>query len=115
MISFTTAAARKPVGVAGFTMVGTPARKAGASFSSMPHTGKLKALICTATPGMRVWMCVPRNEPSLDSTSGGPSTMTCEFGSSRRPLDPKVNRTPMPPSMSTMESIFVAPVFADSS
>jgi hypothetical protein len=35
-------------------MVGTPAMKAGASFSSMPQTGKLKALIWTATPGMRV-------------------------------------------------------------
>ena len=29
---------------------GTP----GANFSSDPHTGKLKALICTATPGRRV-------------------------------------------------------------
>ena len=28
--------------------------KAGASFSSMPQTGKLKALICTATPGREV-------------------------------------------------------------
>jgi len=43
-----------PDGVAGFTSVGMPARKAGANFSSDPHTGKLKALICTATPGNRV-------------------------------------------------------------
>ena len=53
-IALTTAAATYPVGVAGLTMVGTPAMKAGANFSSMPQTGKLKALICTATPGMRV-------------------------------------------------------------
>ena len=50
----THASATYAVGVAGFTIVGTPARKAGANFSSEPHTGKLKALICTATPGSRV-------------------------------------------------------------
>ena len=42
------------MGVAGFTRVGMPARKAGANFSSEPQTGKLNALICTATPGSRV-------------------------------------------------------------
>ena len=45
----------------------------------------------------------------------GPSTTTWELGSSRRPLEPNVKSTPMPPSMSTMESILVAPVCADSS
>ena len=35
-------------------MVGNPARNAGASFSNIPQTGKLKALIWTATPGMEV-------------------------------------------------------------
>ena len=45
----------------------------------------------------------------------GPSTTTWELGSSRRPLDPNVNSTPMPPSMSIMESILVAPVCAESS
>ena len=60
-------------------------------------------------------MCSPANEPSRDSTSMGPSTTTWELGSSRRPLDPKVNSTPMPPSMSIMESILVAPVCAESS
>ncbi len=44
----------------------------------------------------------------------GPSTTTWELGSSRRPLDPKVNRTPIPPSMSIIESILVAPVWAES-
>ena len=39
---------------AGFTIDGTPAMNAGASFSRNPHTGKLYALICTATPGRRV-------------------------------------------------------------
>ncbi len=53
-MSRTHASVTYPVGVAGFTMVGTPAMNAGANFSSMPHTGKLNALICTATPGTRV-------------------------------------------------------------
>jgi hypothetical protein len=42
------------VGEAGLTIVGTPAMNAGANFSSMPQTGKLKALIWQATPGIRV-------------------------------------------------------------
>ena len=37
---------------AGFTIAGAPAASVGASFSSMPHTGKLKALICTAAPSL---------------------------------------------------------------
>ena len=45
---------RRRSGVAGLTMLGTPARKAGANFSSMPQTGKLKALTWKATPGTRV-------------------------------------------------------------
>ena len=59
-------------------------------------------------------MCSPAKEPSLDSTSMGPSTITWALGSSRRPLEPKVKSTPMPPSMSTIESILVAPVWAES-
>ncbi len=47
-----------------------------------------------------------------DST-GRPGPSTWELGSSRRPLEPKVKRTPMPPSMSTMESILVAPVWKE--
>ena len=35
---------------AGFTIAGTPASRVGASFSSIPQTGKLKALMCTAAP-----------------------------------------------------------------
>ena len=55
-------------------------------------------------------MCWPMNEPSLESISTGPSRYTWEFGSSRRPLEANVNSTPMPPSMSTIESTRVAPV-----
>ncbi len=73
---------------AGLTIVGTPARKAGANFSSMPQTGKLKALTWKATPGRRSRTCWPPNEPSRDRFSGGPSTSTCALGSSRRPFDP---------------------------
>ena len=54
MMRRTTSSVRYAVWLAGFTIVGSPARKAGASFSSMPQTGKLKALICTATPGREV-------------------------------------------------------------
>ena len=54
MIRRTAASVRYAVWLAGLTMLGSPARKAGASFSSIPHTGKLKALICTATPGRDV-------------------------------------------------------------
>jgi hypothetical protein len=36
---------------------GHPARSVGASFSSIPQQGKLKALICTATPCSGVRMC----------------------------------------------------------
>ncbi len=39
------------VWLAGLTITGTPASTAGASFSSIPQTGKLKALMKTATPG----------------------------------------------------------------
>jgi hypothetical protein len=60
--------------VAGFTMHGTPASSAGASFSSIPHTGKLKALMCTATPSSGTQMCRPTKVPPLDSGSTGPST-----------------------------------------
>ncbi len=36
---------RKDVTVAGLTMAGIPARNVGASFSSIPQQGKLKALM----------------------------------------------------------------------
>ena len=50
MIARATASARWEVGVAALAIVGTPAKKADANFSNMPHTGKLNALIWTATP-----------------------------------------------------------------
>jgi len=45
IIERNTASVRKLVAVAGFTMHGTPASSAGANFSIIPHTGKLKALM----------------------------------------------------------------------
>ena len=69
-----TASARWLPAVAGFTMHGTPASNAGANFSSMPHTGKLNALMCTATPSMGTKMWRPTNVPFFDSGSVGPST-----------------------------------------
>ncbi len=111
----THASAMYAVGVAGFTIDGTPARNAGANFSSAPHIGKLKALICSATPGRRVYTCRPRKDPSFDSGSTGPSRITRAFGSSRRPLDEYVNSTPIPPSTSAKESRTVEPEALESS
>jgi hypothetical protein len=54
MMRRTVSSVRYAVWPAGLTIVGSPARNAGASFSSIPQTGKLKALICTATPGLDV-------------------------------------------------------------
>ena len=53
----TTASVKKHVTVAGLTMAGTPANQLTATFSNMPHTGKLNALMCTATPrfGTKRW------------------------------------------------------------
>nr|WP_256763817.1 hypothetical protein [Luteococcus japonicus] len=96
-------------------MVGTPAMKAGANFSSIPHIGKLKALICTIKPSRRVWTWRPMKLPSRLSTSGAPSMITWALGSSRRPLEEKVNIVPMPPSMSLAWSRWVAPVAKDRS
>ena len=42
------------VWLAGLTITGTPASTAGASFSSIPQTGKLKASMHTATPRREV-------------------------------------------------------------
>ena len=82
----TTASVRYAVWLAGFTIVGTPARNAGASFSRNPHTGKLKALICTATPRSGVQRCWPAKVPRLPSGSTAPSRTTVSSGSSRRAL-----------------------------
>ncbi len=73
-ISRTIASVRYEVTVAGLTMAGTPARNVGASFSSIPQQGKLKALMCTATPSSGTHRWRPANVPPLDSGSIGPST-----------------------------------------
>ena len=57
--------------------------KAGASFSSIPQTGKLKALICNSMPLRGVRMCTAEKEPSRDSASVAPSMAMAELGSSR--------------------------------
>ena len=61
--------------------------KVGATFSSMPQTGKLKALMWIATPSSGVRMCWAEKVASLDSTSTSPSVRTRVFGSSRRALE----------------------------
>src|SRR5690554_2417304 len=50
IISRTTASVKNEVLVAGLTTAGTPAIQFTAHFSNIPQTGKLKALMCTATP-----------------------------------------------------------------
>ena len=96
--------------MAGFTIAGTPASNVGASFSSMPQTGKLKALMCTAAPSRGTQMCWPMKVPPFESTSTLPSMYTRLFGSSRLPLLANTIIVPMPPSMSIQESALVAPV-----
>ena len=61
--------------------------KVGATFSSIPHTGKLKALMWIATPVSGVRMCWAEKLASFDSTSTSPSVSTRVFGSSRRALE----------------------------
>ena len=68
------ASVRYDVTVAGFTIAGTPASSVGASFSIIPQTGKLKALMWTATPSSGTQMWRPTNVPPFDSASSGPST-----------------------------------------
>ena len=82
-ISSTSRAVRYAVWVAGLTRLGTPAMNAGANFSSGPQTGKLNALIWTATPCSGVRMCWPTKVPPLPSGSTAPSARTVSFGSSR--------------------------------
>ena len=71
--------------MAGFTIAGTPASRLHESFSSIPHTGKLNALMCTATPssGTHTWR--PTKPPALLNVSTGPSTKNGSSGNSRRP------------------------------
>ena len=73
-------------GSAGLTRLGTPAMNAGANFSSGPQTGKLNALICTATPCRGVRICWPTKVPPLPSGSTAPSGRMVSFGSSRLAL-----------------------------
>ena len=86
IIERVTISVRKLVAVAGLTIAGIPARKVGASFSSIPQTGKLNALMWTATPSSGTQMCRPMKVPPLESGSRSPSTKNGSLGSSRRPL-----------------------------
>ncbi len=85
-IARTIAWVRNEVTVAGLTMAGTPARRVGASFSSIPQQGKLKALMWSAMPSIGTAMWRPTKVPPLLSPSTGPSTWNCSSGKSRRPL-----------------------------
>ena len=105
----TTASVKKDVTVAGLTMAGTPANQFTAHFSNMPHTGKLNALMCTATPRLGTNKWCPPNVPSLPRGTKSPSVAKGVSGSLRRKLA-LAKRLPMPPSMSIHESARVAPV-----
>ena len=52
---------------------GTPASSAQAIFSPMPHAGKLKALMCTATPGRGVSTCCAQKRAVRPSCTPSPS------------------------------------------
>ncbi len=85
-ISRAQAKARKLVDVAGLTRHGMPATKVGANFSSIPQTGKLKALIWTATPALGTRMWLPTNPPLRPSGTTGPSCTTLPDGRSEAPV-----------------------------
>ena len=106
----TTNSVRYAVCEAGLTSVGMPAIRVGAIFSSMPQTGKLKALMWIATPCSGVRMCWAEKLASFDSGSTSPSVRMRALGSSRRAFEAKVRRVPMPPSISAQPSLRVAPV-----
>ena len=100
---------------AGLTMVGTPASTAGASFSSMPHTGKLNALICSATPGSDVYTCRPTNVPLLADRLDVAVDEDEAVGQLALGAAAVHEEVPMPPSMSPVPSRRVAPVASESS
>src|ERR687895_1718562 len=107
IIARNTASVTYDVNVAGLTIDGTPASNDVASFSIIPQTGKLNALMCTATPSSGTQMCRPTNVPPFEIASGGPSRKNGSLGNSRRPFDAETKKVPKPPSMSIHESPFV--------
>jgi len=60
--------------VAGLLTTGMPARIATAAFSAKPQAGKLKALMCTATPRRGTAMCWPWKRGVRPSGMPSPST-----------------------------------------
>ena len=72
------------LGVPAFSITGTPASSAHAIFSPMPQAGKLKALMCTATPGRGTRMCWPKKRGERVSCRPSPSTR-CGVGGSWAP------------------------------
>src|SRR5215831_1818535 len=65
--------ASQAVGEAGFTITGTPERRAGAAFSQKPQAGKLNALMKTATPFAGTRKCWPANTPVFERDAAAPS------------------------------------------
>ena len=68
-------------------MHGSPARKLGANFSSRPQTGKLKALMCSATPRLGTSTWLPMKWLLAPSRIGGPSCSTLLLGRSLPPME----------------------------
>jgi len=83
-MSRTTRSVKKLVNSDGLTTAGTPASRFTAIFSSMPHTGKLNALMCTATPRSGSITCWPPKVPPLESLTSPPSMWYGRSGNSRR-------------------------------
>ena len=85
MMAFTIAWVSWAVAVAGLMIAGIPASQVGASFSNMPQQGKLKALMCTATPDFDVSTWRAAKPPCLDSGISSSSGHSTSSGSSRPP------------------------------
>jgi hypothetical protein len=65
--------ATSAVGVPGFSSTGIPASSAQAIFSHWFQAGKLKALTCTAMPGLGTHTCCPEKRGVRPSCVSGPS------------------------------------------
>ena len=96
--------------VAGLLTTGTPARSATAAFSAKPQAGKLKALMCTATPRRGTAMCCPWKRGVRPSGMPSPST-TKRASPSDWPSCAYEDSVKVAPSTSNLASPRVLPPF----
>jgi len=99
--------------VAGFTMAGMPASSVGASFSSIPQTGKLKGVDVHGHALERHADVPPDERAALRQGLGGPLHVERLVGELAAPARCVREQRADAPSMSTQLSRRVAPVAAE--